>query len=264
MKIMFPNINTTYSLHNHSNFSDGANTIEEMCYAAKDAGIKVFGLSDHWLIPPTDKIDASSWAMNPNNLELYIETLLKLKHTLEDEEFSLKIGLEVDFFFENIDDVLKNLKQYPLDYLIGSVHYAGIFPVDNNIKYWVNLTPEDKEEICETYYTKLMGVAARTEFTFLGHLDLPKKFNLIDNKKYISRAIEVLDVAQQHGNAIELNTSGFFKECNEQYPCLEILDAAYLRNIPIFVNADAHDVKHVNRNFLEAAELLKIAKYSIL
>ena len=74
MKITFPNVNLNYSLHNHSNFSDGANSIEEMCQGAKAAGIKVFGLSDHWLIPPTDKIDASSWAMNPNNLELYIQT----------------------------------------------------------------------------------------------------------------------------------------------------------------------------------------------
>jgi histidinol-phosphatase (PHP family) len=262
MKITFPNINTTYSLHNHSNFSDGANTIEEMCYAAKDAGIKVFGLSDHWVIHPDSNVDVS-WAMEPKKLELYIEKLSQLKSILEDDNFSLKIGLEVDFFFENISEVLKELKQYPIDYFIGSVHYAGNFPIDNNIKDWADKTIEDKAEICDIYYTKLTSVAKYKEFAFLGHLDLPKKFNLIDNKEYYSRAIEVLDVVQKYGNAIELNTSGFYKECNEQYPSLDILQAAYQRNIPIFVNADAHDAKHVNRSFLEAKELLKQAQYRV-
>ena len=77
------------------------------------------------------------------------------------------------------------------------------------------------------------------------------------------KAIEVLDVVEKHGNAIELNTSGFFKQCNEQYPSFDILQEAYLRNIPIVVSADAHDAKHVNRNFLIAKDLLQKAKYKV-
>ena len=263
MQITFPNINISYSLHNHSIFSDGASSLEEMCQNAKAQGIKVFGMSDHWVIPPTQDIDAKSWAMNPDDLELYIDKLLKLKLQLQDENFSLKIGLEVDFFFENISNVLEYLKQFHLDYLIGSVHFADNFPIDHDIRDWANLTEEDKIQICDVYYTKLAGAAACKEFAFIGHLDLPKKFNLIDNKRYFSRAIEVLDVVEKHGNAIELNTSGFFKQCNEQYPSFDILQEAYLRNIPIVVSADSHDAKHVNRNFLIAKDLLQKAKYKV-
>ena len=39
---------------------------------------------------------------------------------------------------------MKNLMQYPLDYLIGSVHYSDIFPVDHSIGPWLSLTEEQK------------------------------------------------------------------------------------------------------------------------
>ena len=58
-KLTFPGAGKTYSLHNHSEFSDGSGTLREICLAAKSAGIKVFGLSDHWVEPPEE-----GWILN--------------------------------------------------------------------------------------------------------------------------------------------------------------------------------------------------------
>ena len=263
MKLDFPQVELSCSLHNHSDWSDGASSLSEMCQSAKEAGFRVFGVSDHWVIPPYENMDSESWAMAPERLPDYIKTLQKLKAELDDENFSLKIGLEVDFFFENIDQVLADLKAFPLDYLIGSVHYSGVFPVDYVIEDWLDLDDAQKAEICETYYRKLAGAAGRKEFAFIGHLDLPKKFGLIDNRKYFPHARNVLDILQKNGGAIELNTAGYFKECAEAYPAPELLAEAFQRNIPVTVSADAHHSSHLRRNFAPAAEILKKTGYRI-
>ncbi|MBE6378589.1 MAG: histidinol-phosphatase HisJ family protein [Lentisphaerae bacterium] len=251
-----------YSCHNHSNLSDGDSTLEEMCRAAKAAGLKVFGLSDHWVVPPEDGYDSCLWSMDLSRLDSYISAMQKMKNELDDENFTLKTALEVDFFFENIDSVLKNLEGYPLDYLIGSVHYSGKFGIDTDITLWEPLTEDEKEDICEIYWQKLLGAAQRKEFSFIGHPDLPKKFNTINSKKYFPHALKVLDAVAENNGAIELNTSGWFKPCAEQYPAFDLLQAANARKIPVIVNADAHNAADVARGFEQAYMLLREAGYN--
>ena len=262
LKFTFPGPGCDVSFHNHSDMSDGAAPIEVMCRAAKAAGLREFGMSDHWVIPPENSgIDASAWRMIPERLDEYIEKLLALKKELDSEEFTLRLGLEVDFFFENYFAVFKNLSRYPLDYIIGSVHYAGTFPVDHSIKDWEFLSEERKEEICEEYWKKLAGAAACGLYNFIGHLDLPKKFGMIDNSRYTAHGIKVLDAVKKTKGAIELNTAGWFKECNEQYPDSALLKEALSREIPVIINADAHHQDHVKRNFTEAAQVLSQAGF---
>ena len=262
MNFTFPGPGISYSMHNHSTFSDGASTLEEMCRAAKNAGLKVFGMSDHWVMPAYEGTGTESWRMAHDRLAEYVGTLQKLKAGLDDENFTIKIGLEVDFFFENMDEIFAFLRQFPLDYLIGSVHCCGTFPVDHTAEDWLALTPGQRDEMCEMYWKKMEGAAARKEFAFLGHLDLPKKFALLDNSRYFKHAEKVLDIVQKNGGAIELNTSGWFKPCADPYPALEILKLAHARNIPVVINADAHHADHVNRNFREAEKLLNEAGYT--
>lgn len=259
MKLYFSGDYHNYSLHNHSNWSDGAGELETMCRAAKAAGVRVFGMSDHWVEPPEKEgYDSESWSMDLTKLDSYVASLLKLKAELDDDSFTLLLGLEVDFFFENIDQVLDRLNSYPLDYLIGSVHYSGTFPIDYSIDDWKDLSAGDIDDICRIYWEKLAGAAARKEFAFIGHLDLPKKFGMVENCRYLTEALKVLDILRTNGGAIELNTAGWFKECQEQYPSSAILQAAYARQIPVIISADAHHQDHVMRNFSEAEKVLQL------
>ncbi len=247
--------------HNHSDMSDGSASLEEMCRAGKAAGLWEFGMSDHWVIHPEPGSDADNWRMPPNRLCEYVDRLQTLKKELDSEDFTLRIGLEVDFFFENADEVLSELKKYPLDYLIGAVHYSGLFSVDGSADAWTSLDEPAKAAVCETYWQKMEGAARRREFLFLAHLDLPKKFALIRNGEYFSHAEKVLDVLRQTGGAIELNTSGWFKPCAEQYPARRTLQSAKDRGVPVVINADSHSPAHVTRGFAGAQTLLEECGY---
>ena len=262
LEFTFPGPGCDVSFHNHSDMSDGAAPIELMCRTAKAAGLREFGMSDHWVIPPEGSgIDASSWRMIPERIDEYFEKLVALKKELDSETFTLRLGLEVDFFFENYKEVVKHLESYPLDYMIGSVHYAGTFPVDHSIDTWLPLSEEEKAAVCEEYWRKLEGAASCGLYDFIGHLDLPKKFGLIECSKYIPHGIRVLDAVRKNNGAIELNTAGWFKECKEQYPGPELLKEACARRIPVIINADAHHQDHVKRNFAESLQILSEAGF---
>ncbi|MBQ6598675.1 MAG: hypothetical protein IJH79_14075, partial [Lentisphaeria bacterium] len=49
---VYPGPMSDFSLHNHSRWSDGKSDMESMCRAARSAGIRVFGLSDHYVLHP--------------------------------------------------------------------------------------------------------------------------------------------------------------------------------------------------------------------
>ena len=263
LKIEWPGPAFPVSFHNHSDMSDGASSPEELCRAGKRSGVREFGVSDHWVIHPQPGSDEEEWRLAPERLGEYVERLLKLKAELDDESFTLRLGLEVDFFFENIDEVLADLRRYPLDYLIGSVHFAGLFGIDRDSADWLPLSRAEREAVCDTYWEKLEGAAARSEFAFLGHLDLPKKFSFIDNTRCFPRAKEVMKVVARHGGAIELNTSGWFKTCAEAYPAPSLLREAAARRIPAVLSADAHHPDHVTRAFARGREALREAGYPI-
>ena len=260
----YPCTGPEISLHNHSCWSDGKDSTAEMCRAARAAGVKVFGLSDHYVDHPEACCMPVSWSMDIARLDEYVDEVVKLKKEVSDGQFTLFAGLEVDFFFDNIDEVLKKLSGYPLDYLIGSVHYVGKFPIDHSADNWRELSPEENDSICRKYWEKVYATAACGRFTFLGHLDLTKKFRMVpDRRRYLPDAIKVLDCAAANGTPIELNTAGWFKPCEEAYPDLDILREANRRKIPVIVTPDAHAPDHITRSFAEAREVLRQAGYPV-
>ena len=259
---VYPGPGPEFSLHNHTRWSDGKASAEEMCLAAKAAGIRKFGISDHYVLHPERSMMPVSYSIDLSRTGEYFAELERLKNAFNTEDFTLYAGLEVDFFFENIDAVVAELNRYPVDYLIGSVHFSGTFPIDFKEEYWKPLTLDQMDEICRIYWEKMLGAAQCGHFTFLGHLDLPKKFGFLpDPDRYFPHALKILDAAAANGVRIEINTTGWFKSCGEPYPSPRLLREANLRRIPIVIDSDAHDPDSVVRGFPEARELLRQTGY---
>jgi len=69
-----------------------------------------------------------------NSLEEYVTLAQRAK----DEGLPVKVGLEVDYYADQMDVVSGLLAQYPFDVLIGSVHWLGTWQFDD---YDVATTP---------------------------------------------------------------------------------------------------------------------------
>ena len=96
-----------------------------------------------------------------------------IEEVFNTEDFTLYAGLEVDFFFENIDGVIAELSQYPLDYLIGSVHFSGTFPIDHSEEYWKPLTLDQIDDYMSPWnFTSDDG---RFEMLFIPIMDRASK-----------------------------------------------------------------------------------------
>ena len=252
----FPNGVAGYSYHNHSNFSDGKNSPEEMLLAAKAAGIREYGFSDHWVVTP-DYFDAPvAWSIRRERIHEYLDTVKALKTKYTDEDFSVKVGLEVDYFDENIQDVMKELDSFELDYVIGASHFVGAFPVDGCEEKWKPLTQAQVDKVIEGYWLKMEKVAACPAFDIIAHLDLCKIFGYSSTKDMSRHAIRALELACQTGKAVELNTAGWDKKCGICYPAPELIRKALSMGVHFVISADAHKTQQINRYFDQAAALL--------
>ena len=72
---------------------------------------------------------------------------------------------------------------------------------------------------------------------------------------------DALDAVKAADMVVELNTSGWAKDCRECYPSDAILRACFHREIPVTVSADAHRAAFVCANFSRAYDLLARAGY---
>ena len=249
MNFTQPILPKQYSYHNHSRWSDGGATILEMCTAAKNAGYREFGMSDHCVCRPGLENEPVSWAMAREQLQGYFQELQSVKEALDDENFTVRRGLEIDFFPQNFPLLKQLLEPFSLDYRIGASHYADGFSVDADEKLWEPLSQAEIDHVWEAYWENVLALVETGYFQILAHLDLPKKFAYKPTRDQTDNAMDILRAVKKNGMALEINTAGWDKPCKECYPSPKLIRAAREMQIPIVISSDSHAVKHIGRNY---------------
>ena len=230
---------------------------EEYVDAAIAAGLKEYGISDHAPMYPEPFDD---WRMLQSEVPEYLEWIERATAHAAGR-IPVRMGLECDWLagFEAWTEKLKGMADW--DYLIGSVHYLGSeFDFDN--PKWLGKWSElDVEETWQRYWDTYAEMADSGLFHILGHPDLIKKFAYRPEGD-LSRFYEpVIDVIASSGSVIELNTAGWHKPCDEQYPHVDFLDLANQAGIGLVISSDAHAPGEVARDFEMATVLAKQAGY---
>ncbi len=249
------------SYHNHSTWSDGKSSPEEMFLAAKASGLAEFGLSDHLALPPDDKYGVESWSVKLEQVNKYVDECLLWKKRLDDENFTIRLGIEIDFFEESHDKVIGHLSLFPFDYLIGAIHFLDRFPIDHYPEPWQALSPEQVDETWNGYWRKTQKLIKTGDFDFLAHIDLPKKFNFLPSEFFSPELEATLLALRDSDMPIEINTAGWAKPCAESYPGLPLLQRAKQLGIPTLVNADAHRPEDIMQFFPQAEQMLRKCGY---
>jgi histidinol-phosphatase (PHP family) len=245
------------SYHNHTDFSDAQATVAEMVSAAEQAGLGEFGLSDHLIIHPEGRI--FRWGMPLERLGEYSAEVRRAGRTAR---LPVRLGIEADFFSETVGELGRLLARHDFDYIIGSVHFAGAFLVDEKRKPWEGLSDEQRQAKWALYWGLISQLAASRAFDFVAHLDIPKKFGYKMEQEAPQPALAALDAIAEAGMAVEINTSGWHQPCQEAYPSAALLRQARRRGIPILINADAHRPQDVARSFGPALLLAREAGYT--
>jgi DNA polymerase (family X) len=200
------------SLHNHSNWSDGRHSLQEIAHYARDLGCAYWAITDH---------SRSSFVANglhPTRLREQLKAVAAVNQTLADEgtEFRLLTGSEVDILaggrLDFDDDLLAEL-----DVVVASVHqgFAG----------------------SEADTTQRIIRAAENRWVHvLGHLTGRL---LLEREPYKVNQRAVIDACAETGTWIELNA-------NPRRFDLDWRLWAYAKSkgVKCVINCDAHRNEH--------------------
>jgi histidinol-phosphatase (PHP family) len=247
--------------------------IAQYCDEAAEQGVNELALTEHahrfvdvasvvgpfWQRfghEPTSVTMAEYWDFHArNSLEEYV-TLAQLA---KDEGLPVKIGLEVDYYKDQMDDVATLLSQYPFDVLIGSVHWLGTWHLDDYespIDYheW---TVRDIDECWKNYATALDELCGTRAVDVLAHPDLIKVAGFIPNApgEYWDAMAES---AARVDVSMECSSAGWKKPVGEQYPAEGFLDRLVAKGVTFTTASDAHGSGRVAERAGDLADMLEV------
>lgn len=191
-------------LHNHTTYSDGMNTLEEMALYCKELGYQYLGICDH-----------SQTAVYADGLK--IEKVIEQQQEIDKlnaqlAPFKIFKGIESDILSNgNLDyepDVLKSF-----DFIVASVH--------SNLKMDEAKATERLIKAIENPYTTILGHP--TGRLLLGRPGYPLDFH------------KIIDACAANGVAIELNAHPYRLDIDWRWipHCIE-------KGVKVSINPDAH------------------------
>ncbi len=196
-------------LHNHSIYSDGNNTIEEMALRCKTLGLEYFGISDH-----------SQTAVYANGLKP--ETVLK--QIAEIDQLNLKLapfkifkGIESDILSDGSLDYEEEILKC-FDYIVASIHSGLKMTEANATKRLI--------KAIENPYTTILG-------HMTGRLLLMRQGYPINHEK-------VIDACAANGVCIEINANPRRLDISWEH-----IRYAVDKGVMLSINPDAHALKEI-------------------
>ena len=215
---------------------------------------------------PTSTTMAEYWDFHArNSLEEYVELAQRAK----DEGLPVKIGLEVDFYQDQMDEVSAMLAQYPFDVLIGSVHWLGTWQLDDvdneiNMHQW---TVRDVDQCWKDYARALDELCAANAVDVLAHPDLIKVAGYLASSP-IESWDAMAESAARVDVSLECSSAGWKKPVKEQYPAEGFLDRLVAKGVTFTTASDAHHHERVGERaddlaaMLEARGVHELASYT--
>lgn len=224
----------------------------EYLFAARKRGLRGLVFTDHSPMPSW--YDPQS-RMRLEALPFYLLALERVRE--ENPDLYVGIGLEADFHPGTQAFVEHLLRSYPFDYVIGSVHYLGAWPLDHP-DHQEEYAWRDLKEIFRAYFQEVERAARSGLFHALGHLDLPKKFgHRLPEEALLELAEPALRAIAEAGLFLDVNTAGLRNPVGEVYPAPILLQRARELGIGVVLGSDAHRPEQVGFAFPETVALLQ-------
>jgi len=227
--------------------------MEEYAKNARERKIDEIGFSDHINLLRVGDYDVSPLHLFPT----YVENFRAFK---EKSDLPVKLGVEIDFFPQAVDDIKRFVSKYPFDYVTGSVHFIGDWMVDWR-KQIEEYQKRDLMQIYEQYFRLVRQLCHSEVFDNLGHPDLIKIFGYRPTRDYSHILAETAEAVADAGMSVEINTSGLRRPCMEIYPSERFLRLLHDCAVPIVFGSDAHEPSDAGRDLSQAVQLAKKAGY---
>ncbi len=198
------------SLHNHSNWSDGRDTLEAIAAHAHELGLDYWAVTDH---------SRASFQANGLDLRRLVEQKEAIRrvnesYAAEGSDFRLLTGSEVDILKDGLDFDDETLAG--LDVVVASLHVPSSDPAENT--------------------RRLVRAAENPYVHMLGHLTGRL---LLERDAYKLDVDAVVDACAATGTWIELNASPYRFDLDWR-----LWKRARDKGVKCVINCDAHRLHH--------------------
>jgi histidinol-phosphatase (PHP family) len=262
------------NLHTHTTFSDGSDQPGKYIEAAISNGLTSLGFSDHSPLP-----FENTFALREEETGKYCEAIIDLKEEYKCQmpgakcQVEVFLGMEADYI-PGIGHSFSYFREnYPLDYLIGSVHLVRNGTPDD---LWFIDGPDpatyeeglnrffggDIRKGVTAYYRQINEMMSGNKMDIIGHFDKIKmhnrgRFFSETEPWYLSVVDETLDLVRKCGVIVEVNTRGVYKKRSDSlFPGDAILKKIHELKIPVLLSSDAHKPHEVSMLFAETRKTL--------
>lgn len=200
------------SLHNHSNWSDGAHSLKEIAEYMIDLGLQYWAITDH------SKSSFQANGLDENRLFRQLDEIRHLNSDFENAgiDFRLLTGIEVDILNEGVLDFDDTILS-ELDVVVASVH---------------NGFTQSKGVMTK----RIIKAVENPNVHILGH---PTGRLLLEREPYQVDIYKVIDACAANGTWIELNASPYRFDLDWRY-----WRYAISKGVKCVINPDAHRNEH--------------------
>ena len=198
------------SLHNHSNWSDGHETLEQIAEHAEELGLSYWAITDH------SRASYQANGLAPERLREQLKAVAEVNKKLADDGADVRLltGTEVDILKEKLDFADDLLAE--LDVVVASLHVAGSDEKDNT--------------------KRLIRAAENPHVHMLGHLTGRL---LLERNPYPVNQQAVIDACAETGTWLELNASPWRFDLDWR-----LWHYARSKGVKCVINCDAHRLDH--------------------
>ncbi len=254
--------------HSHTKYCDGSSEPEDYIAQAIHQNLNAYGFSSHAPVPfKTD------WCIPDKLFSNYLKEITSIKEKYK-SEIDVYLGLEIDYI-PNISGRNRHiLKDIPLDYYIGSIHFVDKFSdgthwgIDTSLELFTKgfhkIFNADFKKTATRFYELTWQMLQDDKPDIIGHLDKIKMYNnqlkfFVGKEKWYVDLIDktIFEIATNN-TIVEINTRGFYKYGqNDLYPSDWIIHKLIAKGIPIMLNSDSHKPEEITSGFEYTANELQ-------
>jgi len=205
---------------------------------------QIIGFSDHTPYPfPDGLVDPDKMRMN--QLEDYVDTILKLREEYKDD-IEIHLGLEVEYYPAYFDELVRYASRFPIEYFLLGQHWLG-----NRFGEPSSFAETKDEKLLERYVTQVICAMETGCFTYLAHPDVLHFTG--DPEAYDFWMRKLCKMAKRMQMPMEINLLGITTQRN--YPNPAFWKIAGEEGCTAIFGADAH-----RADFVWNPEGVKIAE----
>lgn len=239
--------------HLHTSFSGDSNTPpEDQIKRAIELGMPELCTTDHH---DYDVVSNTDFTLDT---ESYMQEM-KLLQDKYQSRIPIKIGVELGLQDHLTDYLDAYSKQYPFDFIIGSIHFVN----RQDVYYPAFFEDRSLHDAYEEYLkTTLKNIKLHRCFDVLGHLDYVTRYRKPMGSGDFYRDFgdlidDILRCLIQTGRGIECNTGGMLKNQGQTNPGFDVLRRYHeLGGEILTIGSDGHTPETMGWNFNQVRDRL--------